>query len=157
MSTGAFSIDQLMELAGLSVSQAGTWVTKRPSRKHLTGILAQSTGFIQSPADPEFLLPLAQETTVSWSLCVLFGSSGAGPCANRTLQGATVWWLRDTFATMVISQPSTTPNGARMNCTRFVNSPFTSPPSAAKTRCTLQFHPICICLTLIKTMSKKAR
>jgi NAD(P)H-hydrate epimerase len=31
MSTGAFSIDQLMELAGLSVSQAGTWPTCFPS------------------------------------------------------------------------------------------------------------------------------
>lgn len=29
MSTGAFSIDQLMELAGLSVSQAGMWCGSR--------------------------------------------------------------------------------------------------------------------------------
>jgi len=27
MSVGAFSLDQLMELAGLSVSQAGNWVS----------------------------------------------------------------------------------------------------------------------------------
>lgn len=47
MSTGAFSIDQLMELAGLSVSQAGLF-TKLARNRARANMSAQSTEFTRS-------------------------------------------------------------------------------------------------------------
>lgn len=71
MSTGAFSIDQLMELAGLSVSQAGTslrlchllnqrmcWLTKP----------VQFTGFSLLAVDAESWLHAGPETMVGCAL-----------------------------------------------------------------------------------------
>jgi hypothetical protein len=50
MSTGAFSIDQLMELAGLSVSQAGTWPTSFPSSAPvITAVITTTTITTNNP------------------------------------------------------------------------------------------------------------
>lgn len=72
MSTGAFSIDQLMELAGLSVSQAGTFpqlCNHQPpiGVRHAAELtLVQCTGCIRSVEVPGFSSPLALATMVSW-------------------------------------------------------------------------------------------
>ena len=66
MSTGAFSIDQLMELAGLSVSQAGqSWKSIRlVSRGEFRADMLQYTEFTPSIGAKESWLLLALATTV---------------------------------------------------------------------------------------------
>lgn len=124
MSTGAFSIDQLMELAGLSVSQAGQYLS--PVCRHLIRLFFSSKKLASIANNPVIILttvarvhPTKQGRRVLvavgpgnngqllnvWVLQGLGGPSAYLFCAFG--QGVMASWLLDTFSTMAINLPST--------------------------------------------------
>jgi len=125
MSTGGFSIDQLMELAGLAVSQAGMALQtgaplSLPSRcrGRLTCFSVPRAAPRQGQADPCGLRSGEQR----------YGPPPVRrPRAEKMLQGVMVWSRRDTSATTATSRPSITRSEAKTSFTRYVVAQ-TSPP-----------------------------
>ena len=64
MEIGGWSLDQLMELAGLSVSQAGENAIPSSNNVEPGTLTSQSTVFIRQARVRMFWLSVAQETTV---------------------------------------------------------------------------------------------
>jgi hypothetical protein len=114
MSTGAFSIDQLMELAGLSVSQAGTKL--RIDYKRLISDAQQYSSSIHQAKGNTFSWLAALATMVSghrWKTREL------GLVTDTGQQGVMGSLLLGTYGITDIHPLFSTQSGARMNCIRY--------------------------------------